>query len=709
MTQDNRPAILVVDDEPVICAIAQSVLDEHDFTVSVAGSGEEAMALIQQGYVPDLVLLDVLMPGINGFQVCRQLRRDQRFEHLPIIMLTGLDDQPSIDEAYACGATDFITKPVNIPLLPHRIRYLLRSAAAFRALFDNQVALINTQEIARLGNWRMDGNNDIVSASLAYLDIVGETTLPLPEKHFADSIHPEDRERFLGRRRQLTHGQSYQMDYRLRQPRGTSGWINVHERGYPQFDGRGTYLGASGYTQDINERVSREERIRDLAWNDQLTGLHNRTRLLELLDEETETAGAACRLTLLFVHLAGMAQWSTVLGQEAADDIILTTARRLKSFCDSLNASASHGAAKLARHDETSFVAVLSGNSHTSNVLPIAELLLGAVTQPMTVRGETLLPIIRIGITSYPEDAGAPSELIRRAMLVALQGTEKSGSGINLFDPEHDREASQRMQLEHDLRTAIARGGQLVPYFQPKISRTDGSMKGAEVLLRWQHPELGLVPPVRFIPLAEDSGLIHPISEWLFSEVCERMAGWLREGRNIGNISINLSADSFFKPELLRHIDAVLERTGIPAHLLTIELTESVLLQDSEIARQVIDALRTRGMRVSLDDFGTGFSSLGYLNRFSIDEIKIDRSFVVDLETDNRERALVQAIISLGHALAIEVVAEGVETTTQASILGEMGCDTLQGYLFAKPMPADDFMAFSATMKSNVKNEGHAP
>lgn len=307
---------------------------------------------------------------------------------------------------------------------------------------------------------------------------------------------------------------------------------------------------------------------------------------------------------------------------------------------------------------------------------------------------EEVLIKVFIGIADYPEHSDAIPELMRQAMLVATQASAGGGASVSFFDPQHDRAASHRMMLERHLRAAIEQGGQLQPYFQPKLCASTGKLTGAEVLLRWKHPELGLISPGEFIPLAEETGLIHPISEWLIAHVCDLIADWHTWGMSPGRISINLSAGSIFERSLIQFIDEQLNRTGIPPESLVIELTESVLMQNADTAQNVIAQLRQRGIHVSLDDFGTGFSSLGYLNRFSIDEIKIDRSFVIDLENDSRERALVHAIITLGHALGLKVVAEGVETERQASLLRDIGCDTFQGFLFARPMPVEEFLAF---------------
>ncbi|KXB32070.1 hypothetical protein AT959_03135 [Dechloromonas denitrificans] len=708
---DRRPRILIVDDEPVMRTITQTVLAQHEFEVSVAESAEEALQLMQAGEVPDLVLLDVLMPGINGFEMCRLLRHQDRFQHLPIIMLTALDDQASIDQAYRCGATDFITKPLNMPLLPHRVRYLLRSARTYKELIDSQKILINTQHIAQLGNWEMDGRGTVIAASRQYLDIIGAADVPVDAARLFGRVHHEDQAMLRKARASLQAGRAYRLDYRLRSLNDDNECFHVHETAFPTLDEQGGVCGSSGFTQDITQRVAQEERIRKLAWHDGVTGLNNRSRLIELLERDIEGASEPQYMAALFIHIDSLRDISSVSGQEVADAAMKVLAGRLKgvletppSCCSGLRCHAQ--SAKLARYDEQSFVIVLPGSQGREQLHCFADAIVGVIAQPMVLLGEEFLIRTSIGIAFYPEDGADTHELLRRAMLVATHAANPEEHAlVNFFDPQHDREAAQRMILERSLRQAVEQGGQLQPYFQPKISAGSGELVGAEVLLRWQHPEMGMVSPVNFIPLAEESGLIHPISEWLLDVVCRQLADWLADGQALASVSINLSAESFFERGLVELIDEALARHGIPPGLLIVELTESVLMRDAEAARRVIDALRALGVRIALDDFGTGFSSLGYLNRFAIDEIKIDRSFITDLASDRTERALVQAVIDLGHALGLKVVAEGVETAEQAALLRRMGCDIFQGFLFARPMPAAEFIAFQPPLAAEAPQQ----
>ena len=451
---DRKPHILVVDDEPVMRTITESVLAQQEFEVSTASSAEQAILMISEGFVPDLLLLDVLMPGMNGFEACRILRRKHRLEHLPIIMLTALDDQISIDEAYRCGATDFITKPLNIPLLPHRIRYLLRSAMAIRELFDSQITLINTQQIARLGNWTMDADGNIIRASREYLDIVGLNQLPVPERRLLPRVHREDRTTLLRQRAEMRMGRPYRLDYRLRSTLEDDVWYHVHERGIPRFDERQQYIGAEGFTQDISERVAQEEKIRNLAWHDPVTGLNNRARAIELLDRDAGQRDSLHQLSMVFIYLANLRDVQTVLGQEIADAVIRALAGRLKGMLEHPGEDCRLDAdclqqVKLARYDEHSLIATLPGEldkekrdafAHAIAVsLALSELAREVVyvTEISAVDGHTIVPPYRVdpdtgGAHFYPSLAYAPNG----SLAVAWQAADRGGTAARLFDDQ---------------------------------------------------------------------------------------------------------------------------------------------------------------------------------------------------------------------------------------------------------------------------------
>ncbi|WP_298596728.1 putative bifunctional diguanylate cyclase/phosphodiesterase [Zoogloea sp.] len=693
----NEVRILVVDDEPVTRMITESVLAAQGFIVEAAESAEVALQLLADGFEPQVILLDVIMPGMSGYEACRRLRANPRFEHLPIVMLTALDDQKSIDEAYFSGATDFITKPLNMPLLPHRIRYLLRSAMTFQQLLESRETLINTQKIARLGDWELDGAGNLVNCAEQYRALLGIGRLPRPAAALLARVHQEDCAGLEAARSGLLQGFPYQLDYRVSAADGSV--VHLHEVGYPKPGAAGGY----GYTQDITQRVVAEEQVRRLAWYDPHSGLLNRSRIGELTAREMSgPEGRPLPLGLLFIQLSGLRKASLLMGQATADAALLVFCERLRQFAEGALVTTADGnlqslrRARLGRYDEADFLLALPGELPRAGWQQLAERLLAEIAAPLEVDGEALLLAPSIGIARSPDDATEVQELIRCAMRSANLAAGDGAARIVFYDPAHDAEEASLHLLERQLRAAVDAGDQLQLYFQPKVDAVSGRPVGAEVLMRWFHPERGMVSPGEFIPLAERTGLIRPMTDWLLARTVEQIAAWRAAGLVPGKISINVSAHSFYGGGLVRHIDEVLVRNGVAGEQLFIEITESILMHDREAAVQVLSALRERHIGISVDDFGTGYSSLGYLQRFPVDEIKIDRSFVTDVDSKAGNQALVSAIVGLGRALGLSVVAEGVETDAQAARLRQLGCDVLQGFLYARPMPAEQFEGYVA-------------
>ncbi len=691
----NEVRILVVDDEPVTRMITESVLAAQGFIVEAAESAEMALQMLADGFEPQVILLDVIMPGMSGYEACRRLRANPRFEHLPIVMLTALDDQKSIDEAYFSGATDFITKPLNMPLLPHRIRYLLRSAMTFQQLLESRETLINTQKIARLGDWELDGAGNLIKCAEQYRALLGIGRLPRPAAALLARVHQEDCAGLEAARSGLLQGFPYQLDYRVTVADGSV--AHLHEVGYPKPGAAGGY----GYTQDITQRVVAEEQVRRLAWYDPHSGLLNRSRIGELTAREMSgPEGRPLPLGLLFIQLSGLRKASLLMGQATADAALLVFCERLRQFAEGAQVTTADGSlqslrrARLGRYDEADFLLALPGELPRAAWQQLAERLLAEISAPLEVDGEALLLAPSIGIARSPDDATDVQELIRCAMRSANLAAGEGAARIVFYDPAHDAEEASLHLLERQLRVAVDAGDQLQLYFQPKVDATSGQPVGAEVLMRWCHPERGMVSPGEFIPLAERTGLIRPMTDWLLARTVEQIAAWLAAGLRPGKISINVSAHSFYGGGLVRHIDEVLARNGVAGEQLFIEITESILMHDREAAVQVLSALRERHIGISVDDFGTGYSSLGYLQRFPVDEIKIDRSFVIDVDSKAGNQALVSAIVGLGRALGLSVVAEGVETDAQAARLRQLGCDVLQGFLYARPMPVEQFEGY---------------
>ena len=432
--------------------------------------------------------------------------------------------------------------------------------------------------------------------------------------------------------------------------------------------------------RDLTERRRLERALVDQLTHDALTGLPNRQRILETLDE---AIGVARReghvLAVLVFDVDDFKKVNGRFGWTSGDEVLRECMARLSPRLVAGDV--------LARQGGNEFI-VVQADSGCEAATRLALALLGCMRSPFTLQGHHLTLSASIGIALLPAQECTAQELLRMAQLAMADSRAAGPGGFRFHSPAMERSLRERIDYEAMLRHAVARA-QLALQFQPRVSLRSGTLVGVEALVRWRHPVLGIVPPGRFIPLAEDTGLIEEIDMWVLNDACARAAGWLADGLPLGRVSVNLSARQFQRGGLAQRVSATLERTGLPARHLELEITEGTVMRDTEESGAVLRSLRGLGVALSIDDFGTGYSSLSYLKRFPIDVLKIDRSFVQDVVTDAGDAAIVRAIIALGHTLHLDVVAEGVENAGQLAFLKENGCDEVQGYYLSQPVWPD--------------------
>lgn len=693
MTQKK---ILLIDDDRVICELAAGALSEEGFIVITAENATLGIqAVLEQK--PDIVLLDVLLPDFDGYQVCQQLRQLPVAQHLPIIMLTGLDDTESIVQAYNHGATDFFIKPINWKLLGYRIHYILRASRTVEQLTHSEAALANAQRLAHLGSWEWYPEQDITQRSDEYYRIYGADKTLLPPSMFAilPQIHAEDQERVKKALEEAMNlGQAYQQEFRISAPHNGMRVLHEQARVFTTPTGQIDYI--EGITQDITELVDAQKRIRSLAYYDNLTGLANRQLFRELLQHELQRAlrqGTQC--ALLFIDLDRFKRINDTLGQPAGDLVLQTIGTRINACIRSCDVAALHHVdhqknEQVARLGSDEFTVILTDILQPEDAAQVVQRILEAIAQPIEGLGQDVLVSASIGIALGPQDGTDVETLIKNADLAMYAAKDKGRNTYQFFDKTMNDVVLDKFALENDLRKAIEQD-QLELYFQPKINPISGDIVGAEVLLRWKHPVRGMVSPMTFIPIAEESGFIVELGTWVLQQACQINHDWQEKGMPIVPLAINLSAANFNDPNLLPDIRRTLDKLALNPHFLVIELTEGILMTDVQETVETLKALKDMGIYLSVDDFGTGYSSLSYLKRFPLDELKIDKGFVQDIINDPNDAAITAAIIGLAQNLKLNVVAEGVETTEQADFLLRRGCNTMQGYLFAKPMPQRDF------------------
>jgi len=578
----NRPKILVADDDMMVCVLARECLEEAGMDVVEASDGETALALYHSE-APDLLFLDVEMPGMSGLDVCAAVRATPGGANVPILIATGADDQESIDRGFNAGATQYKTKPINWSLLSRDIRYMLRAANAF------------------------------------------------------------------------------------------------------------------------NEVKAQEDRLRYLAYFDHLTDLPNRRSFNEQLRRNLiagEQRGSATGL--IMIDIDHFKRINDSIGHERGDELLKTISRRLQETLrrtaviatDYPGAPVSPDpelfAFELARPGGDEFTIIVRNAQSSEQLVEIGHAIIQGFAQPLKIQGHALVLTPSLGIAMAPNHGITPEVLLRHADAAMYAAKADGRARLRLYDATLEDDGAEQLRLEEDLRDAMVNGG-LSMVYQPQIDTHTGKICGVEALIRWNHPDLGPISPVKFIPVAERTGLIVPLGDWILRQVDHDANTAASSFPASVAVSINLSPLQFSQSNFVEHLTATLKQLDMNYDV-ELELTEGVIMMDAESNLNKLQELKALGFKLAIDDFGTGYSSLSYLRHFPIDTLKIDRSFVDDIGTPDGN-GIVRAILSLCHALDLRVIAEGVETTAQANFLASYGCDVLQGFLLERPLTIEQLAA----------------
>jgi len=563
--QADGPVVMMVDDEPLNIEVLQTFLEEAGYQEFVSVTEpQKALGLLAERH-PDVLLLDLVMPGMSGFEILERMRADETLRHIPVIVLTSSTDAETKLKALELGATDFLGKPTDPSELALRLRNTL-SAKAYRD---------------RLANY------------------------------------------------------------------------------------------------------------------DPVTGLPNRRLLRDRLERSLrDSARAGASGAVMHVHLDRFKQISEAFGLGIGDSLMKGVAMRLDFGLRASAAGVATGKPgalpKLYRTGDDEFTLLLPGMGRGDDTAAIAQALLAAMAAPFRAGGQDLSITAGIGIAVFPDDGMEASALASHAGVAARHANEQGGRGYQFYAKELNATSLRRLSVESELRRALEQE-ELRLYYQPKVRAHNGRGTGAEVLVRWAHPERGLVSPAEFIPIAEETGLIVPLGEWVLRAACAQSKAWQKAGLRVPRVTVNVSGKQFHAPQMTETVVSALKASGLEPQYLGIELTESAVMGNAERHIRTLHELKALGVTLSIDDFGTGYSSLSYLKRFPLDELKIDRSFVSGVDSDPDDAAIVIAIIAMAHCLGLSVVAEGVETQAQLAFLKSKSCDECQGFLFAKPMPAEAF------------------
>jgi diguanylate cyclase (GGDEF)-like protein len=622
----------------------------------------------------------------DGPVVAETLRTRLADRHLPVLAVIDADALPGLA---AHAASDFVTRPFSESELLQRLRLLLRRRSEHEARLRIQERLESAQRLAHSGSFTVALDTGAAEASLPMFELLG--VLPRQGQRwsaYTQFLDPQDRgavERAV--RQCVEEDRPAAFDVRVFRGDGTPRVLRC--RLVTRRDVDGEPIALEGSAQDVTEGRRTEEQVRSLVYTDELTQLGNR-RLLEdrlgLVLRDTQRFGT--RAGVLALHLDRFARVNETLGSAAGDALLREAALRLLESIDvAAGIDCRPDEIAVVRRGGGNFALLVPRVSDPQALARLARRALDALEAPFRLDSHEVSLGASAGIAVTPDDGTDVDTLLRNAD-AALQHSRRHGSGDHQFyRASMNASALSRLILEAKLRRALEQN-EFVLHYQPQLCLASHTVVGFESVVRWQEPELGLVGPDEFIPIAEETGLIVQLGEWILREACRRLADWRARGVCPVPISVNLSPHHFRGPGLVARVEEILAETGVPATSLGVEITENVLLDDAEAAIGILTRLRSAGVQVALDDFGTGYSSLSYLRRLPVDALKIDRSFVSDIASEEPAAALTASIVAMGNALGLRVVAEGVEDEQQRSLLRAWGCQVAQGFLFGRAVPA---------------------
>jgi diguanylate cyclase (GGDEF)-like protein len=567
--RDTFPSILIVDDEPDNFDVVQALLSDQDYQLHYASNGQEAIDSLKL-FQPDVILLDVMMPGIDGIDVCQRIKTMPEWEAVPIIMVTALTNKTDLARCFAAGADDFISKPVNRLELTARVRSMLR----------------------------------------------------------------------------------------------------IHQQ-YQQLSTFNTRLEAT-----VQQRTVQ---LQTMIFEDALTHLPSRAFLLQALTKVLQSGESS--FAIIFLDCDQFKLINGSFGHSVGDQLLIVIGERLKQLLRPNDL--------LARMGEDEFCFLLHQIEDISALESFIETIQRSFNLPFEIENCELFITVSMGITLGSDPNRKAEEYLQDADTAMYKAKVRGKNCYQIFDHQMSTAMLNRLILENDLQRALDHQ-EFITYYQPIVDLQTEKICGFEALIRWQHPDRGLVSPAEFIPCMEETGLIVQVGMVVLRQACQQLYVWEQQGWTDLTMSVNLSVRQYSSPTLLADIDLALAETAVnPAHL-KLEITESAIMDNAEMAIALTAQLKARQIQISIDDFGTGYSSLGYLHRFPVDNLKIDRSFVNEIQLGNRNYQVVNTIITLSNQLDLAVIAEGIETTEQLQWLQQLGCEFGQGYLFSKPLPASE-------------------
>lgn len=695
----HLPVVLLIDDDQTLHLWATRNLPDAGFKLISCFDGKEGIEAFRE-HSPNIVMIDIEMPIMDGFETCAKIRSLPNGKNTPVVMMTVTEDPQKITQSYSSGATDFVVKPVNWKVLAQRLHYMVKASNNLHRLAQNELRLSKAKQMARLGDWEWRVNNDMLYWSdEIYSMIELDKHEFTPDTHnFKDFIHTADMpyvEQHL--QQAIKTKEAATIEFRVITKSKQQRFVSQQTEAIK--DHKSQLTGLMGTVQDITERKDQENKIRYLAYYDEITQLPNRAFFLKFLSKTIALAHRNTRnFAILFLDLDGFKGINDTYGHHAGDLLLKEISMRLTQglrCSDLASRYFDHFDHKVdvARLGGDEFIILLNDLTRPEDAATVAERIQHWVTEPVAL-GDRLAHIgVSMGIAVFPHD-GEDSETLLKNADIAMYHAKKLGKGhYKFFHEDMALRAKKRLEMETYMHLAVAKN-ELLLHYQPIVDALSGKLIGAEALIRWDSPQLGFLPPNDFISLSEENGMINQFGEWAIREACRQYKVWQQQGLGGLTLSVNLSSLQFNQTSFISMIAGIIQEYDVNPAFLTFELTESMIMADTDNMLKKLKELKNLGIQLSVDDFGTGYSSLRYLNRFPLDSLKIDRSFVQELPTSPDASAIVSAILALAKALNLKTVAEGVETIQQKEFLQNTTCDSVQGYYFSKPVPAEEFQKY---------------
>jgi len=677
--KEKKPVILIVDDSRLMRMQLRDFLEMEGYSVIEANNGSESISQFMK-HKPDMVLMDYLMPEMNGIEACQNIRNlITDAEEVPIIMITSLGSEESVEASFEAGATDYISKPINFAVLKQRLRRMVTSKFAKDSLKQTRAFSESIIDNAAEGIITVNKESNIIYINPSMERIFGFPQDDLKLKHVSyllPKLFAEDMNA-------LPMNSLLEGTYETECLRKVGTFLPV-EFTVSQF-----YMDDIIYytiiLRDITERKRYESKIRKQAFYDSLTELPNRVLLKERMEAEIARAKRThTQLAVMYVDLDRFKLINDTLGHDVGDALLKDVAQRLTH---SLRADDF-----VARLGGDEFLILTPGLVNDEHVGKIADTILSKLKEPFKIKNHEIHITGSIGVSICPDDGDTQENLMTNADIAMYRAKESGKNKFQAYTQALSNKALARMEMEHDLRRAIDYN-EFIVHYQPKVNSKSEGIIGMEALLRWQHPRFGLVPPNDFIPLAEETGMILQLGEWVLREACVHNKSLQNAGYSPISVSVNLSMRQFEQYDLVKTVSKTLSDTGLEPQYLELEITESVAMQNVDHTVNIISELQELGVHFSIDDFGTGYSSLSKLGLLSVNKLKMDKSFISTITEAAPDSVIASTVLALGKNLNMQIVAEGVETRDQVAFLKGKDCDEMQGYFFGRPMSFEDFKA----------------